>query len=68
VRYKVKAPDLPAYREILEILDGRVPIFVASEKRHLLSTGDLPKDCLEEISARGAEVRPEIQYDLEGKR
>lgn len=68
MRYKVKAPDLPAYREILDLLNGRVPIFVASEKRHLLSTGDLPKDCLEEISARGAEVKPEIQYDLEVKR
>lgn len=68
MRYKVKAPDLPAYREILDLLNGRVPIFVASEKRHLLSTGDLPKDCLEEISARGAEVKPETQYDLEVKR
>lgn len=68
MRYKIKAPDLPAYREILDLLNGRVPIFVASEKRHLLSTGDLPKDCLEEISARGAEVNPEIPYDLEVKR
>jgi len=65
MRYKIKAPDLPAYREILAFLEGKVPIFVVSEKRHLLSTGDLPEDCRKEIAARGGEVKPEVQYDLE---
>lgn len=65
MRYKVKAPDLSAYRQILSFLDGRVRIFVASEKRYLLSTGDLPEACKKEIAARGGEVKPEAQYDLE---
>ena len=68
MRYKVKAPDLPAYRDILAFLDGRVPIFVVSETRHLLSTGDLSEDCRREIAARGGKVKPEAQYDLEATR
>lgn len=65
MRYKVRAPDSSTYHEVLEILHGRVPIFVASEKRHLLSTGELPADCLEKIKAKGAQVQPEFQFDLE---
>jgi hypothetical protein len=68
MRYKVKTPDLPAYREVLEFLSGRrVPVFVASEKRRLLSIGDLPDDDRREIAAKGAEVTPDFQYDLEAK-
>lgn len=68
MRYRVKAPDLPAYRDVLEFLSGRrVPVFVASEKRHLLSVGDLPDEDRREIAAKGAEVTPDFQYDLEAK-
>jgi len=63
VRYKVKAKDDLAYRDILSALEGRVPIFVASEKRRLLSTGDLPDDCRQEIVSRGGQVSLDFQYD-----
>lgn len=63
----MKAPDLPIYQDILEILKGRVPVFVASERRRLLSIGELPEECLREITAKGAEVTPDLQYDLEAK-
>lgn len=65
MRYKVKAHDAAAYRHILGVLQGRVPIYVASEKRHMLSVGSLPDDCREAILARGGEVVPDFQYDLE---
>lgn len=67
MRYKVKAPDLPVYRDVLELLTGRVPVLVASEKRRSLSIEDLPEDCRQEITARGAEVTPEYQYDMEAR-
>ena len=62
MRYKVKAQDGSSYREILSALAGRVPIYVASEKRRLLSTGDLPEDCRKEIAARGGQVSSDFQY------
>ncbi len=66
MRYKVKAQDAAAYRDILSALKGRgVPIYVASEKRHMLSVGALPDDCREAVLARGGEVMPDYQYDLE---
>lgn len=65
MRYKVRAPNPSSYQEILHLLSGRVPIFVASEKRQILSTGDLPEDCLQEIAAKGGQVKPDVQYDLE---
>lgn len=56
------------YRDVVEFLNGkRIPVLVASEKRRLLSIGDLPDDDLREIAAKGAEVTPEFQYDLEAK-
>jgi len=68
MRYRVKAPDLPAYRDLLELLNGRrVPVFVASEKRRLLSVGDLPDEARMEIASKGAEITPDFQYDLEAK-
>lgn len=63
MRYKVKARDDFAYRDILSVLEGRVPIFVASEKRRLLSTGDLSDDCRQEIVSRGGQVSLDSQYD-----
>jgi hypothetical protein len=65
MRYKVSAPDAMIYREVVNLLSGRVHVFVASEKRRFLSTGDLSEDCLAEIAAKGAEAQPDIRYDME---
>jgi hypothetical protein len=68
MRYKVKAPNPAAYQDVVEFLHGRrIPVLVASEKRRFLSVGDLPDDDLREITAKGAEVTPDFQYDLEAK-
>ena len=68
MRYKVKAFDPRVYQDVVEFLDGRrIPILLASEKRQFLAVGDLPDDDLREIAAKGAEVTPDFQYDLEAK-
>jgi ribosomal protein S12 methylthiotransferase accessory factor YcaO len=51
-----------SYRELVE---ARAPILVESEKRRMLSTGELPSDLLAEIRSRGCEVTPDVQYELE---
>jgi hypothetical protein len=68
MRYKVKALNPAVYQDVVEFLHGRrIPILVASEKRRLLAVDDLPDDYLREIAAKGAEVTPDFQYDLEAK-
>jgi hypothetical protein len=68
MRYKVKALNSAAYQDVVKFLHGRrIPVLVASEKRRLLAVGDLPDNDLREIAAKGAEVTPDFQYDLEAK-
>jgi hypothetical protein len=68
MRYKVKAQNPAAYQKVVEFLNGRsIPVLVASEKRRLLSVEDIPDEDLREITAKGAEVMPDFQYDLEVK-
>jgi hypothetical protein len=64
-RYKIKAPDAQQYKEVRQLVEARVPILVESEKRRMLSTGELPSDLLAEIRSRGCEVTPDVQYELE---
>jgi len=69
MRYKVKVLNPAVYQDVVEFLNWkRIPVLVASEKRRLLSVGDLLDDDLREITAKGAEVTPDFQYDLEVKR
>ena len=65
MRYKVQAPDLAVYHNLVEILSGRVPILVASEKRRFLSTDDLPEDVRRRLEAEGAQITRDFQYDAE---
>jgi hypothetical protein len=65
MRYRVKAPDLAAYHSLLRLLTGRVPVLLASEKRRFLATEDLPDEIRQELEARGAEITPDLQYQLE---
>ncbi len=65
MRYKIKAPDLASYHDLLLLLTERVPIYVASEKRRFLSTGELPGDVRDEVASRGGEVTLEFQYEPE---
>lgn len=64
-RFRVKFPTAESYRQGLELVRGRVPLFVASEKRYVLSVGELPSDVREEVHSLGASVTLEARYDLE---
>lgn len=65
MRYRVQAPDLAVYHNLVEILNGRVPVLIASEKRRFLSTESLPEDIRERLEAEGAQVTADFQYDAE---
>lgn len=69
VRYKIKVPSDKAYREVQETLRAKnVHVFVASEKRRILSTGNISAQLLEDIKGRGATVTADQQYDLEARK
>lgn len=64
-RVKIKTSNLALYKAIRSMLENRVRIYVASEKRGILSTDPLPDDLKAQLEARGVTVSPEVQYDLE---
>ncbi|MDQ3908291.1 MAG: hypothetical protein M3268_08085 [Acidobacteriota bacterium] len=64
-RYKIRAPDPQRYEEVRRLVESRVPVLVESEKRRMLSTGELPPDLVEEVKRRGCEVVPDVQYEAD---
>ncbi|HEX2163780.1 MAG TPA: hypothetical protein VHM02_07510 [Thermoanaerobaculia bacterium] len=64
-RYRVKFPTAEAYRRGLGIAEARVPVLIASEKRHVLSIGELPPDLEADLRSLGASVTQETRYELE---
>jgi len=64
-RYKVKLPSHEAFQEALQVVEGRVPLYVRSEKRRTLSVGKLPPEIERRVLALGGEVTTEERYDLE---
>ena len=65
-RYKIQVPDLTIYRAVQEQLrEQNVPIFVASEKRRLFSTGRIPRNIISSLEKFGATITEDHQYDLE---
>lgn len=65
MRYKIKANSLEAFFKAKALVEPHTRIWVASERRRLLSTGDLP-ECLQiKLAALGAEVYPDIQYQAD---
>lgn len=66
-RYKVRAPSDELYQKVLCLLEERVPVFVASEKRRLLSTGEIPTTILNTLRELGATVTPDFQYESDGR-
>ncbi|HEV7505707.1 MAG TPA: hypothetical protein VGS07_12400 [Thermoanaerobaculia bacterium] len=68
MRYKVTALNPAAYQDVVKFLHGRgIPVLLESEKRRFLAVGDLPDADFREIAAKGAEITPDFQYDLEAK-
>ncbi len=69
VRYKIKSPSDETYREVQETLRARnVQVFVASEKRRMISAGNIPAKLLDDIKERGATVTLDQQYDMESRK
>lgn len=50
------------FRALREKLEKETRIFVASEQRGLLSTGDLSEDLIRELRRAGAEVGLDYQF------
>lgn len=62
-RYKVRTQSGKAYREVYATLRAEnVPVFVASEKRRVISTGSIPAKVLSHIKENGATVSDDQQY------
>jgi hypothetical protein len=64
-RYRVKARDPEHFEKIKQALAGKTAIYLESRKRLTMSTGAIPSATRAEIEAEGAQVSPEIQYDLD---
>lgn len=62
-RFKIKLPTREAFDTALHFLEGRVDLYVASEKRRSLSTGNLSADQRAMIAALGGEVSAELRYE-----
>lgn len=65
MRYKVRAPNDSAYRDLLSLLEGKVELFVTSPRRLLIGTGELPESIRTLISSRGGEISEDHQYHVE---
>jgi hypothetical protein len=65
-RYKIKAITDDSFRDLLELLEGRVRIFVRLPRRRLLGTGEIPPRLRGEVEAHGGEISEDEQYTLEG--
>jgi hypothetical protein len=68
MRYRIKAIDDGAYRELVDLLQGHVPIFVSSPKRRMLSTGDIPVSIRHQVAAHGGRITVDHQYALDARR
>jgi hypothetical protein len=65
VRYRVKAVNDESFNQVCSLLRNRVKIFVASDKRRVLSTGEIPRRLLRNLKEMGATVTTDFQYDQE---
>lgn len=63
MRYKVRTADRASFREVRDRLEKATTIFVASENRCVLSTGDLSDELIRELRHAGADVRPDYQFE-----
>ncbi|HEY0838037.1 MAG TPA: hypothetical protein VGE72_29265 [Azospirillum sp.] len=64
-RYMIRATDADQFRRIKDLVDGRTRVFVTSERRWFLGTGDLPDDLRRDLLAIGARINEEHPHHLE---
>lgn len=68
-RYKIKVNSNKAYRDVRDLLRAKhVQIFVASEKRHMISTARISSTLMSEIKEHGATISEERIYDLDARK
>jgi hypothetical protein len=65
VRYKIKTGTDESYRELVELLRGKVAIFVASPRRRMLGTGDIPVSLRQEVIAHGGRITKDQAYQFD---
>lgn len=65
MRYKVKAPNEAVFETVKKRLAEKIPIFVESKKRLMLSVGDLPEAVISELEEEGSRVTVDHQYELD---
>lgn len=69
MQYKIRTPSEKTYREVYSTLRAEnVQIFVASEKRRVMSSGNIPAKIRSHIKERGATITDDQQYDMESRK
>lgn len=65
-RYVIKAKDAGEFQRVKALVSvGRVPVFLASERRHVLTTGALSPELERDVIAAGATVALEAGHEPE---
>ncbi|MCJ8157061.1 hypothetical protein [Sphingomonas sp. LaA6.9] len=62
MRYKIKTNSLDVFRKAKSLVAGETQIFVSSERRLSLSTGDLSAATKAKLINLGARVVPDMQF------
>jgi len=65
MRFKVQVKSDESLSKALSLLEEKVPVYLTSQKRHFIATGDLPDDIREELVQIGATISADEQFDLE---
>jgi hypothetical protein len=63
MRYKVKVTSPEAYRRVQEMVSqSDTRVFVVSDRRMVLSIGEISSSLRSKIEQLGAQVQPDYQY------
>lgn len=64
-RYQIRTSDDKQYKDVIKLIRDKVPIYVLSEKRRMISTAEIPPTILQDIKDRGATVVQDFKFDPE---
>ncbi|GGK22179.1 hypothetical protein [Salinarimonas ramus] len=64
-RYKIKAQTLDDFVKVRDFVRSHARVYVTNERRLSLSVDHLSDDDKSTVERLGAEVLPELRYDLE---
>lgn len=65
MRYKIKTTSLEDFERAREVAEKDTSVYVVSERRLMLSTGDLSDDAKAELDSLGASVSQDMQYQVD---